>query len=84
MPQHESCKKRMRQSAKQNQYNRAVKSVVKTATRKFDDAEGAEAETAFRNLVSELDRAAKKGVIPSQRADRKKSRLAAQLAKKNA
>ena len=84
MPQHESCKKRMRQSRKQNGYNRAVKSSVKTAAKKFDLAEGADAEAAYRAISSEQDLAAKKGVITRQRADRKKSRLAKQLNKKTA
>ncbi len=84
MPQHKSCKKRMRTSKKQNAYNRSVKSSVKTVTKKFLAAEGEEAETVFRAAASELDRAARKGVIPRKRADRKKSRLALQLNKKNA
>ena len=84
MPQHKSCKKRMRTSQKQNVYNRAVKSSVKTATKKFLAAQGENAEAAYRNVASELDRAAKKGVIPRQRADRKKGRLAKALNKLNA
>lgn len=85
MPQHKSCKKRMRQNAKkQNPYNRAVKSSVKTATKKFLTAEGADADGAYQAIASELDRAARKGVIPQKRADRKKSRLAKQLNKKKA
>ena len=84
MPQHKSCQKRMRTSRKQNAYNRAVKSSVKTATKKFlaassgSDA-GADAEAAYRSAATELDRAARKGVIPRRRADRKKSRLAKTL-----
>ncbi|MCA9752859.1 MAG: 30S ribosomal protein S20 [Gemmatimonadetes bacterium] len=84
MPQHKSCEKRMRQSRKQNQYNRAVKSSLKTATKKFQAATPEDAEAAYRKASSELDLAAKKGVIPRQRADRKKSRLAKQLNKAKA
>lgn len=84
MPQHKSCKKRIRQDKKRNPYNRAIKSSVKTATKKFEAAEGEDAEGAYRKIASELDRAAKKGVIPRQRADRKKSRLAKALNKKQA
>jgi small subunit ribosomal protein S20 len=84
MPQHKSCAKRMRTSAKQNVYNRAIKSSIKTATRKFEVAEGDDAEARYRAVASELDRAAKKGVIPRQRADRKKSRLAKSLNKRQA
>lgn len=84
MPQHKSCEKRMRTSKKQNVYNRAVKSSVKTATKRFLTAEGESLEAAYRNVASELDRAAKKGVIPRQRADRKKSRLAKAMNKSKA
>lgn len=83
MPQHESCKKRMRVSKKQNAYNRAVKSSLKTAHKKFLAAPAEEAEAAYRKASSELDLAARKGVIPKQRADRKKSRLAKVLLKKS-
>jgi small subunit ribosomal protein S20 len=82
MPQHKSCEKRMRQSRKQNLYNRAVKSSMKTAAKKFTAAEGEDAEAAYREIASELDLAARKGVIPRQRADRKKSRLAKERNKK--
>jgi len=84
MPQHKSCEKRMRSSKKQNARNRAVKSAVKTATKRFLAAEGEEAETVYRAVASELDRAARKGTLPKQRVDRKKSRLAKVLNKKKA
>jgi small subunit ribosomal protein S20 len=76
MPQHKSCKKRMRTNAKQNERNRQVKSSVKTATKKFRAAGADEAEDLYRTVSSELDLAARKGVIPRQQADRRKSRLA--------
>ena len=63
---------------------RQIKSAVKTATKKFLAATGEESETAYRDVASELDRAAKKGAIPKQRADRKKSRLARALNKRSA
>ena len=84
MPQHKSCAKRMRTSKKQNAYNRAVKSSVKTATKKFLAAEGNDADAIYQSVSSELDRAARKGVIPCQRADRKKSRMAKALNRKKA
>jgi small subunit ribosomal protein S20 len=82
MPQHKSCKKRMRTSRKRNEYNRAVKSTVKTHMKKLDAADGENAEATYREIASQLDRAAKKGVIPKKRADRRKSRLAKQVAAK--
>ena len=84
MPQHKSCKKRIRQNKKQNPYNRTVKSAMKTAAKKFEGAEGDDADGAYRAVARELDLAAKKGVIPRQRADRKKSRLAKDLNRKKA
>jgi len=85
MPQHKSCDKRARQNQKkQNPYNRAVKSTVKTATKRFLTAEDDQAEAEYRNVASVLDRAARKGVIPRKRADRKKSRLAKSLNRKKA
>jgi small subunit ribosomal protein S20 len=76
MPQHKSNEKRMRRSKKENARNRAVKSALKTLTKKVAAAKPAEADAAYREIASELDRAAKKGIIPKRRADRRKSRLA--------
>jgi small subunit ribosomal protein S20 len=83
MPQHESAKKRIRTNKKENARNRAAKSTVKTITKRFLAAEGEEAQTLLREVSSELDRAAKRGVIPKARADRKKSRLAKSLNRKS-
>jgi small subunit ribosomal protein S20 len=76
MPRHKSNFKRMRTSKKQNERNRSVKSSMKTLAKKLIAAPAEDAETLMRELSSELDRAVKKGVIPKQRADRKKSRIA--------
>ena len=84
MPQHKSNEKRMRTSKKENARNRAVKSTLKTVTKRVMSSEPADADAAYREAASELDRAAKKGIIPRQRADRKKSRLAKQVNKKKA
>ena len=75
MPQHKSCEKRMRTNVKQNERNRQVKSAVKTATKKFRAAQEEEAADLYRAVSSELDLAAKKGVIPRKRASRVISRL---------
>lgn len=82
MPRHKSNFKRMRTSKKQNERNRQVKSTIKTLNKKFDAANEKETEALHKALASELDRAAKKGVIPKQRADRKKSRIALALNRK--
>jgi small subunit ribosomal protein S20 len=82
MPQHKSNEKRLRTAKKQNAYNRAIKRGLQTYTKKFYAAEGETTEASFREAVSELDLAARKGVIPKARANRKKSRLAKALARK--
>ncbi len=77
MPQHKSAEKRMRTSVKARQRNRAVKSKVKGAIKAFDKAESPEERAEqLRRASAELDRAARKGVLPTRRVDRKKSRLA--------
>jgi small subunit ribosomal protein S20 len=85
MPNNASAKKRMRQEIKRRAHNRSVKSLVRTQVTKARVAIAAPAasqEDAFeavRQAVSELDRAAKKGVIHKNNAARRKSRLMKQL-----
>lgn len=83
MPNNASAEKRMRQEQKRRLHNRMVKSIVKTNVTKARQAiaTGVEAEDAVRAAVSELDRAAKKGVIHRNNAARRKSRLMKQLNK---
>ncbi len=81
MPNNPSAEKRMRQEQKRRLHNRMVKSVVKTNITKARQAiaTGVDSEAAVRAAVSELDRAAKKGVIHRNNAARRKSRLMKQL-----
>jgi small subunit ribosomal protein S20 len=81
MPNNASAAKRMRQEQKRRLHNRAVKSIVKTNVTKARQAiaSGVDSEEAVRAAVSELDRAAKKGVIHRNNAARRKSRLMKQL-----
>ena len=84
MPNNPSAAKRMRQEQKRRLHNRSIKSLVKTQITKARQAINAEAgysdaEAAVRAAVSELDRAAKKGVIHPNNAARRKSRLMKQL-----
>jgi len=81
MPNNAAAEKRMRQEKKRRLRNRMVKSTVKTQITKARQAiaSGAEAQEAVRAAVSELDRAAKKGVIHRNNAARRKSRLMKQL-----
>lgn len=73
----------MRQSVIRASRNRVVRSRLRTFINHFEKAivEGdvAKAEAQFRTVESELDTAARKGVIPAARASRKTSRLAARL-----
>jgi small subunit ribosomal protein S20 len=85
MPNTPSAEKRMRQEIKRRAHNRSVKSLVKTQISKARHAIAASnvdheaAEAAVRVAVSELDRAAKKGVLHKNNAARRKSRLMKQL-----
>ncbi len=85
MPNNSAAEKRMRQEVKRRAHNRSVKSEVKTEITKARQAiatPSVSAEStveAVRAAVSELDRAAKKGVIHKNNAARRKSRLMKQL-----
>ena len=81
MPNNAAAEKRMRQEQKRRLHNRSIKSLVKTQITKARHAIAVDtdAEAAVRAAVSELDRAAKKGVIHRNNAARRKSRLMKQL-----
>ena len=85
MPNNPAAEKRMRQEQRRRAFNRSTKSVVKTNITKARQAiatpnvSAETAEEAVRNAVSELDKAAKKGVIHKNNAARRKSRLMKQL-----
>ena len=77
MAQHKSPKKRMRQDERRRARNRAVKSEIRSASKKVAGASSAEdADKALREAASVIDRAAKKRIIHWKTAGRKKSRLA--------
>jgi small subunit ribosomal protein S20 len=77
MPNNAAARKRMRQEQKRRLHNRSIKSLVRTQITKARQAIAADedAEAAVRAAVSDLDRAAKKGVIHRNNAARRKSRL---------
>lgn len=83
MANHKSALKRIRQNEKRRIRNKGIRSKLRTRFNQFESAVAsgdlAQAEKAFTVAVSELDRAASKGVIPKSRASRKTSRLAQQL-----
>ncbi len=78
MPQHKSCKKRMKTSAKANARNRATRSQINTATKNLEAATTVEEATAaLKTVYSVLDRAAKKNVIHKNKAANRKAKLSA-------
>ncbi len=85
MPNNAAAEKRMRQEQKRRAHNRSIKSLVKTEVTKARVAIAStsttpeDATAAVRAAVSELDRAAKKGVVHKNNAARRKSRLMKQL-----
>lgn len=85
MPHTKSAKKRHRQSEENRAKNRAVKSSLKTISKKIRDAASKgsveTAEKEYRLATAKLDRAAAKGVIHANAAARSKSRLSAAIKK---
>lgn len=82
MPNNAAAEKRMRQEQRRRAFNRSTKSIVKTQVTKARQAISTTDESsveAVRLAVSELDKAAKKGVIHRNNAARRKSRLMKQL-----
>ncbi len=86
MANHKSALKRVSITTKKNLKNRMVTSQLKTIVKKVDavmatgDADAANA--AYLNAVSTVDKAAAKGVIHKNAANRKKAQLAAKMAAK--
>lgn len=86
MANHKSALKRVKTNEKANLRNRMESSKVKTSVKSFDKtlASGDEAaiSDAYKNAVSVVDKAAGKGVIHKNAANRKKAQLAVKLASK--
>ncbi len=84
MPNIKSAKKRMRIEEKRRLRNNTVKSTVRTYVTKARSAIAAApasdaTEEAIREAISNLDKAASKGVLHRNNAARRKSRLMARL-----
>lgn len=79
-----SAKKRILVNNKKNLRNRSIKSALKTAIKKYDAAVASGdkelAASMLPQVSSTIDKAAAKGVIHKNAADRKKSQLASKLA----
>lgn len=84
MPNTKSAMKAMRQSARRAAFNLRTKNKMKGAVKAVRMTVAENATTAQEDLkkaFKALDKAAKKGVIHKNTADRKKSRLAKAVAK---
>ena len=86
MANHKSALKRVSITAKKNLRNRMITSQVKTVVKNFDAVlasdDKAAIEKSYLNAVSTVDKAAAKGVIHKNAANRKKAQLAVKLAAK--
>ena len=86
MPNIKSAIKRVKVTEKKNLRNRMLKSAMRTTVKKYEAAaaEGS-ADAAMLSLTaSAIDKAAAKGVISKNAANRKKARMAKRLAKAEA
>lgn len=84
MPNTESAKKRVRQSASRNARNlwrkRRIKNDVSGFLKAVASGDAAAAETEMRKAAQTLDKIAATGTIHKNTAARRKSRMAARLA----
>ncbi len=84
MANHKSALKRVRSSKRKQERNRLIRSrtstFVKKARQALDSGDLESAREATRQAVSELDKAAVKGVLHANNAARRKSRLMKRLA----
>jgi small subunit ribosomal protein S20 len=77
VPTIKSAKKRLRQSEKRRERNKAVRSRIRSAIRDLMQMESREeAEEALSEVYALLDRGAAKNVMHPNKAARKKSQLA--------
>ena len=83
MPNIKSAIKRVKVAEKKNLRNRMIKSSMRTSIKKFDTAlaAGSVDSALLSTTAGAVDRAASKGVIHRNAANRKKSRLAKRLNK---
>ena len=82
MPQHKSPMKRMKTDKKRAARNNYVKRTIRTLAKEMNaQTTPEEKEVLLSKLYSQLDKAAKKGVIHSRTASRRKARLAEALNK---
>ena len=85
MAQHKSAIKRQRQAEKRTLVNRSVKSMLKTLSKKVDQAVDAKdaslAKEALTKAMKAYDKAAARGIIHHGTASRTVSRLSTRVSK---
>jgi len=85
MPITKSAIKRMRSNKKKHMRNQHVTTKLNTLFKTFGKSVAAhdleKAQLQARTVIRENDKAASKGIIPKQRANRKKARIAKTLQK---
>jgi small subunit ribosomal protein S20 len=84
LPNIKSAIKRVKVSEKKNLRNRMIKTGVKTAVKKFQvelAANPSAANVQLSATTSAIDKAAAKGILHKNTANRKKARLARSLSK---
>ncbi|HEY0837301.1 MAG TPA: 30S ribosomal protein S20 [Azospirillum sp.] len=83
MANHKSAEKRIRQTERRTEVNRARVSRIRTFVKKvevaIDSGNKAEAQEAFKAAQPELMRGATKGVLHANTVSRKLSRLSARI-----
>lgn len=83
MPNIKSAIKRVKTSEKRRLQNASQKSSLRTAVKAFDQAADStnkeSAQQALQAAIKKLDKAASKGLIHKNAANRKKSRMAKKL-----
>jgi small subunit ribosomal protein S20 len=81
MANHQSAKKRMRQEAKRRVHNRYYKKTTRTAIRSLRDMEDkADAEKFLPQVLSMVDKLAKRGTWHKNKASNLKSKLMKRVA----
>lgn len=85
MPIIKSAKKALRSSMRKRVYNvrrqQTLRDAIKAVSKAIAKGERKEAETLMRDAYQAIDKASKRGVIKTNTAARKKSRLMAALKK---
>lgn len=76
MPTHKSAMKRMRQNEKRRAVNKSNRTHLRKELKSFRGLEAGEpAKAQYPRIASEIDKAAKKGIIHHRTAARLRSRL---------